>query len=1732
MRLLFASCISLTTYAQTLPTSSPFIDPRDTVQRQLAEEQRRMIDPATGTVPYERITQAREKLTNDRRLGTLPNQGGIPNITWQERGPNNSYDARVVLADPNDPAKKKVWAGLAVGGLWYNNDITNPASLWTPVNNDIAAYVVGALATDPSNSQIMYAGTGDTNYTIGAGIWKTTDGGQTWSRLSSTVPNDNSPSLSRSFDYVSRIIVNNSGHVFVASRYGVIKSTDGGASWQNILAPNQGIGFGTATGNSYNDLVSDLEIASDGILYASFWPSRVFKSTNVEATAWTEITPPGTTGERSELTLVQSTNGAGQVLYAVSRQYNSTRYEQDISWFKKSTDAGATWTNVPIPTFSWGGHFTEGNGYRYMTLTAHPTRADVVFAGGGGLFRSTDGGANWMMINGAGNTLYNQTATYFLPSSDDLVDIARQAIYYLPAAGSPAVTNPTSATRSEGLRAALSYSLAMKNSPGNNYFLANLQPMGFTTTNSAGIGKVGNYFLSTSSLSVPYIDTDEPSIQLISGYSSLYIFNGNTFQTLPSFNYNSFVADYDSQANTLYVCTQENNRSIIRRTTGVGATPVSTTITLADQKDQPTYLKLSPDGSTLFVGCTGGKLYKLTSLNQPTPTSTRIDDGAFGQVSVSCIDIGASTSELLVTFSNFGVQSVWYTADGGANWQGKDLISHGLPDIPVRSALFNPQNRQQVLLGTDLGLWTTTTITAANPTWAFSDGLPALRVNQLRHRPTDGKLAAATVGRGIWTTDAFAIPYTIPTITVTNVSSRTLCAGSELSISFTTSGTFNSSNSYEVWVSDGAGDFTTQRLIGRGSSSPISATLPMGYDALSYGTGYRVKVLSTNPEVASTASDPLIIGNIDSAFIRDRADNNGMGVVCLGARATLTVLARSTDYSPITDIPLQYRWAKDSILLDGATSASLTTTQAGFYSCTVTNGACSVRTGNYQVSHSSSASFFISSSSSVTPQCAGQRVALRTTYIGDNATYQWKRDGAVISGATSSTYSATQTGRYSAQMQDGGCASEAGSSYSYYEFGTSITASIYFSSARDTVVCSANQGSYIYLDNSGSYTAIQWYKNGVAINGATQSSVFVQGEGVFYAVVQLGNCQTVSNTLVRKLGTQLPVIISYDGARKLCPGESRSLYAERGYGLSLQWQRNGIDIPGAIYSNYPVSSSGDYTVRVDYNGNCATTSATQSFTFSTAIVPLVKTASGLNQACAYNYLYQSGGNDGSYSFQWLKDNVPITGATYSALTATTTGLYSLSMTNGTCSGVSKGVYIQTGALPKPVVTLYSSTPDRCANAAILLRADVYTTPLQWKRNGVVIPNAPDNQYYATQSGRYVLVQQQDGCTAESDPVDIRIGEPTAATLTGSALVNAGQTAVLPITFSGAAPWSVTLSNGQTVGGIVQSPYSLSVVPTTTTTYSLATLANACGPGTASGNGVVTVGSGKADLALAMAVSNRTPKLGDLVSFSINATNEGPDEATGVQLQSRLPAGLQFAPGGSAGVTYSNGLVSIPAGTVPAQSSQTYVFQANVTSPGTLATAVQIAATQTPDPDSQPNSGTGDGQDDIAIADIRTADQTSDLWVVSANPNQVPLPQLRSSQPTPNPAAVALSLQLSLDKLLVDVAQQEVVTTTLTVRNQGGLRATSVIVRVQLPNGVLAPASQTGWQVVDSQMLNGLIPTIPAGGVATLKLLWKPTAAGELKAQIADVIEPVVGSAPGNGYGQGETDEAQASIRIR
>ena len=163
-------------------------------------------------------------------------------------------------------------------------------------------------------------------------------------------------------------------------------------------------------------------------------------------------------------------------------------------------------------------------------------------------------------------------------------------------------------------------------------------------------------------------------------------------------------------------------------------------------------LTVSPfnnDSSTLMVGLENGKVLKIENANRVTAAFTNITGSEF-LGSVSDIEFGSDEDEIFVTFHNYAVKNIFYSSDGGKNWEIKE---GDLPDLPVRCILQNPIVSSEVIIGTDLGVWYTKNFKDAFPNWVQGfNGMSDVRVTDLDMRD-DYAVFASTYGRGFFSSN-------------------------------------------------------------------------------------------------------------------------------------------------------------------------------------------------------------------------------------------------------------------------------------------------------------------------------------------------------------------------------------------------------------------------------------------------------------------------------------------------------------------------------------------------------------------------------------------------------------------------------------------------------------------------------------------------------------------------------------------------------------------------------------------------------------------------------------------------------------------------------------------------------------------------------------------------------------------------------------------------------------------
>lgn len=708
---------------------------RDRPDLAAAQEFEMTKDPALGYPPTERKIEA--FATTKKLLKSRGNLKAIENVNWVERGPDNvGGRTRALLYDPNDPSGKRVWAGAVAGGIWYNDDITDNTSVWHNVDDFMSNIAISTMAYDPNSTNIFYAGTGlvFSNDVKGAGIWKSEDGGNTWSHLSST-----DPANSNDFDYTQQIVVTSNSKVIAGTLSGIQVSTDEGANWTETL----------------NKQITDIDLASDGTIYASDYSGNIYKSID-EGENWATILS-GEGGFRVELASAPSDPNT---VYAVSEA--SSRV--DVGYFKKTTNGGDTWTDITIPNYfdqncqESNSDFTRGQAFYDLILGVYPNDANRVIVGGIDLFRSNNGGTDWELL------------TYWTGACADYVHADQHAltfkdnttavfgndggVYY---SENLDASDPDFFGANKGYNTVLFYSCAAANEPLSDVYLAGAQDNGTQKFANPGINSTVE--ASGGDGAYCFIDQDDPDVMIASYVFNVYkrsLDGGNSFSTFSNDQNNGrFInpADYDDDTDILYAAHGANAMIVYSNISGASVNSTVKSISIGG--DRLSHLRTSPyTENRLFVGNSSGGVYIIDNANT-SPQVTRIDAGALPAGYISCVEVGETDDHLLVTLSNYGVASVWETIDGGDHWVNKEGAS--FPDMPVRWALFNPQNRREVLLATEFGIWSTDDITANDPEWEPTvEGLANVKCNMLQYRESDQQVIVATFGRGLYTTNAFS----------------------------------------------------------------------------------------------------------------------------------------------------------------------------------------------------------------------------------------------------------------------------------------------------------------------------------------------------------------------------------------------------------------------------------------------------------------------------------------------------------------------------------------------------------------------------------------------------------------------------------------------------------------------------------------------------------------------------------------------------------------------------------------------------------------------------------------------------------------------------------------------------------------------------------------------------------------------------------------------------------------
>jgi photosystem II stability/assembly factor-like uncharacterized protein len=678
---------------------------------------------------------------------------------------------RIAAIDAVDTDPLTLYIGAAGGGIWRSKD--GGTTFRSVFDEHIQS--IGALEVDPKNPQTIWAGTGESwtrnSVSIGDGVYKSTDGGDSWTRMG-LADSERIARIQASPADAGTAWVCATGHLWNANEErGVFKTTDGGKTWKKVLYVNADTGC--------SDL--DVDPQDARILYAGMWQFRrtpsSFSSGGPGGGLW-KSTDGGETWSKAESGLPAGTKGRIAVAVAPSRpNVVYALVEAKETALYRSDDTGASWQKMNS-SFN-----VQARPFYFARIVVDPTDFNTIFKPGLSLTVSTDGGKtfNSSFGPGGGGVHGDHHALWIDPKNHNHMFLGTDGGTY------------ASADHGNHWRHLLSLPVAQfyhvsydLDTPYNVY--GGLQDNGSWTAPSRGmsggvlnkdwrnIGFGDGFWAFRDPKDADFVYSEYQGGKL----SRLQLSTGESRNIQPQplegepeyrYNWNTPVHLSPSQAGTIYVGAQFLFRSHDRGESWEKISPDLTTddpklqqqltsggltvdnssaenhttiYTIAESPKNPQVIWVGTDDGNLQVTRDGGATWTNLAKNLPgVPAHTWVST-----VEASHFDPAVAYATLDGHATGDMKTYVFKTTDFGQTW--KPLVTDALSSYAhvVREDLVNPD---LLFLGTETGLFISVDGGAA---WArFTGGFPHVAVRDIAVHPRESDLLIATHGRGMYILD-------------------------------------------------------------------------------------------------------------------------------------------------------------------------------------------------------------------------------------------------------------------------------------------------------------------------------------------------------------------------------------------------------------------------------------------------------------------------------------------------------------------------------------------------------------------------------------------------------------------------------------------------------------------------------------------------------------------------------------------------------------------------------------------------------------------------------------------------------------------------------------------------------------------------------------------------------------------------------------------------------------------
>ncbi len=748
-----------------------------------------------------------------------PQDAGINSASWTAIGPGNiGGRIRALATVPGSPLT--LFAGSVGGGIWKTTD---GGASWNPVNSFGATLSVSSIVINPLDSSVMYAATGEGFYNgdaiRGAGVYKTTNGGSSWFRLTAA-----SPTASADWYYVNRLSIHPTNPLILlaATEGGIYRTTDGGASWSKVS-------FSRVLDVKFDVSNPTRAVAgrNDGRIERSSDSGATFSNVLVPATA---TDPSGFSWGRVEIAWARST---GRLYAGVQTQGSRT---QDGRIYT-STDGGASWTARATP------FHLAGQGWYNNAIWVDPTNENVLLVGGLDNHRSTDGGLTFSKVSlWYCAPLHSHADNHAIVEASDFNASTVRTVYWGNDGGVYKVASV------EGLQAQTNCNVAGWTSLNNGLSITQFYGVG---ASSAGAGAVYGGTQDNGSLKwsgsgtnwttvfggdggASAVDPGDPNYlygeyvylglhrSINGGSSAQYICNGIADAAGPSPNY----CNGTSEANFIapFVLDPNNSSRLyggakrLWVSNNVKATTPGWAIARAQAANRDSGVTTNPywtyisaiavapgNADIMYVGHNDGRVFKTINATTATPTWTELTCAApaypvfFRQVLRLVVE-PTNSNVVYAGHGGYDAANLWKLDSTGATTCVS--IGNGLPPSPVRAIARHPTATTWLYAGTEVGLFASENLGA---TWkAATDGPANVSVEDLAWQ-NGNTLIAATHGRGMFKAVVGTAPACAFNVTPVPVAASAVASTVSIDVSSTLSSCAWTTTSTTGWVSPAFG---------------------------------------------------------------------------------------------------------------------------------------------------------------------------------------------------------------------------------------------------------------------------------------------------------------------------------------------------------------------------------------------------------------------------------------------------------------------------------------------------------------------------------------------------------------------------------------------------------------------------------------------------------------------------------------------------------------------------------------------------------------------------------------------------------------------------------------------------------------------------------------------------------------------------------------------------------------